>query len=300
MFGRIQELIRREKSPRYKRLSYVLKLVFTLGLLYLILKSIDLQSVIAQAAQLPLISAFCIMGLSVMRHFVQYVNWKAALHLNPGYIFQRRQVLASYVVALALRFVIPGGHGVFGKVFFLKNTSILASVIATTAERLFITWGTWAFAAIAAFFFFPGWNLLLRILLILIAAFLPLWAAVIMSLNNRFKQYLPAYTAQAPKMMLLQIANTLMMYLQYYIILNHLGVISALDTWLSMALTNVANSIPITISGLGLREGFAIHFLESYSFSSEQAVAATLTLFFFHDLIPAVVGAITLFRIKRV
>lgn len=300
MFGRIYELIRSEKSPLFKRLSYVFKLVFTLALLYLIFSRIDLRTAYRQASNLPLLSAFAIMALSLVRHFVQLQNWRCALHLNPGYIFDQRQLLSSYLVALPLRFVIPGGHASFAKIFYLKNTSLLASLIATSAERLFMTWATWTFASLAAFFFFPSLSLIIRIILILFAAFLPLWAALIMKFNARLKQHLPPYGLQAPKMMLLQIANTLLMYLQYYIILNHLGVISALDTWLGMALTNVSNSIPITISGLGLREGFAIHFLEAFNFSSEQAVAATLTLFFFHDLIPAVAGAITLFKAKPV
>ena len=121
-----------------------------------------------------------------------------------------------------------------------------------------------------------------------------------MRMNSSLKAHLPAYSAQASKMMLLQIANTLLMYLQYYIILNQLGVISAIDTWLGMGLTNISNSIPVTISGLGLREGFAIHFLQAFNFSSEQAVAATLSLFLFHDLIPAIFGAVVLFHTKRV
>ncbi|MDD2616571.1 MAG: hypothetical protein PHH74_05255, partial [Candidatus Cloacimonetes bacterium] len=58
-------------------------------------------------------------------------------------------------------------------------------------------------------------------------------------------------------------------------------------------------SIPITVSGLGLREGFAIHFLDSYGFTSEQAVAATLSLFFFQDVVPALVGGVVLLKAKR-
>jgi glycosyltransferase 2 family protein len=67
-----------------------------------------------------------------------------------------------------------------------------------------------------------------------------------------------------------------------------------------MSLTNISNSIPITISGLGLREGFAIHFLKDFGFGAEQAVAATLSVFLMHDVIPALVGAIVLLRARKV
>lgn len=300
MYSRVQQLLKRGKSPRYKSLSYIAKALFTLLLLYLVFSRIDLASALSYAGSLPLLSVLGIFGLSILRHYIQYNNWRCALHLNAGYIYDRRQVRASYLLALPLRFLIPGGHASFAKIFYLKNTSLLASFVSTSAERLFMSWATWTFAAIAAFFFFPGLNIFLRVGLIIIAAFLPLWAALIMRMRPSLRSHLPAYAAQAPKMMLLQIANTLLMYLQYYIILNHLGVISAIDTWLGMGLTNIANSIPITISGLGLREGFAIHFLEVFNFSSEQAVAATLSLFMFHELIPALLGVVVLFRTKRV
>ncbi|MCB5253966.1 MAG: lysylphosphatidylglycerol synthase domain-containing protein [Candidatus Cloacimonadaceae bacterium] len=300
MYSRIHELIKREKSPRYKRLSYIAKALFTLLLLYLIFRRIDLASALSYAGSLPLLSVIGVFALSILRHYIQSNNWRCALHLNAGYIYNRRQVQATYLLALPLRFLIPGGHASFAKVLYLKNTSLLASIVATSAERLFMTWATWTFAAIAAFFFFPELSVYIRMALIVFAAFLPLWAALIMRLRPSLRVHLPAYAAQAPKMMLLQIANTLLMYLQYYIILNHLGVISAIDTWIGMGLTNVSNSIPITISGLGLREGFAIHFLEAFNFSSEQAVAATLSLFVFHELIPALIGSVVLFRSKRV
>ena len=300
MFSRIKELLNRQKSPRYKSLSYIAKALFTLLLLYLIFRRIDLAAAVQSAAKLSLLSIIAVFSITILRHYIQCNNWRHALHLNAGYIYDPRQVRDSYLLALPLRFVLPGGHGAFAKIFYLKNTSILASFVATSAERLFMSWATWTFAAIAAFFFFPDLSIILRLLFILIAAFLPLWTVFIMKMNSSLRPHLPAYAVRAPKMMLLQIANTLLMFLQYYIILNQLGAISAIDTWLGMGLTNLSNSIPITISGLGLREGFAIHFLQAFDFSSEQAVAATLSLFIFHDVIPALIGAVVLFRTKRI
>ncbi|MCK9556558.1 MAG: lysylphosphatidylglycerol synthase domain-containing protein [Candidatus Cloacimonetes bacterium] len=299
MFSRFQSLRKKFEQPLLKKLSYVLRLLFSLGLLYVIFRHIDLPAALIQVAQLPWHIAIIIMALSCIRHYIQINNWRCALHLNPAYEYKRKEVYSSYLLALPLRFVIPGGHASFAKVFYLKNSSLLASVISTTTERLFMTWATWTFAAVAAFYAVPGLSLYLRIGMILFAAFMPLWAALIMQSRQSWRKYLPDYGLQAPRMMLLQIANTLVMYVQYYLILNVLASISAVDTWLSMALTNVSNSIPITISGLGLREGFAIHFLDEYGFTSEQAVAATLSLFFFQDLIPAAVGSVVLLRARR-
>ena len=60
-----------------------------------------------------------------------------------------------------------------------------------------------------------------------------------------------------------------------------------------------SNLIPITYAGLGLREKFAIEVLSKYGISSEIAITASLTVFIFNVLIPAVVGLYYIIRSKR-
>ena len=300
MFGRIQSLKQFFATPGGKILGYVFKLGLSMLILGLIFSRINLDEAGDLVFSMPAVLLLQVFLLSVLRHFVQLNNWRCALHFNPQYRFHRNQLLTSYLVALPLRFLIPGGHASFAKVFYLQNSSKLASLVSTTAERLFMTWATWFFAAIAVLWHYPQMNLSLRIIILVLTAFMPLYAALALWLKPGWRIWHSSYSAQAPKMMLLQVANTLLMYLQYHLLLNHLGSIKYIHTWLGMALTNVSNSIPITISGLGLREGFAIHFLADFGFSAEQAVAATLSLFLFHDVVPAVVGAVVLLKVKRV
>ncbi|HPF09363.1 MAG: lysylphosphatidylglycerol synthase domain-containing protein [Candidatus Cloacimonetes bacterium] len=300
MFERIQELKKKRQTPWGKALGYVFKLGLSVLILALILKRIDPRLASELIFSLPKTLLLQVFLLSCLRHYVQLNNWRFALHLNPLYQCRRRELLASYLVALPLRFLLPGGHASFGKVFFVRNSSRLATLISTTTERLFMTWSTWTFASIAVLWYYPEMNLVLRLAMLIFAALMPLFAALIIFWVPRWRCYHQTYLVQAPKMMLLQVANTLIMYLQYYLVLNQMGVINLTNTWIGISLTNVSNSIPITISGLGLREGFAIHFLKDFSFSAEQAVAATLSVFLVHDVIPAVVGAVVLVRAKKV
>lgn len=300
MFGRIQSLISGKQSPHSKAWGYVFKLSLSILILVLIFRRIDLGLASKLILEMPLLLLVKIFLLSVLRHYIQLNNWRYSLHLNPLYRYRRDELISSYLIALPLRFLIPGGHASFGKIFYIQNSSRVASFISTTAERLFMTWSTWTFAAIALLWHYPDMNLLLRVVILILVAFMPLYAAIVLRAVAKWREYHLPYTAQAPKMMLLQVANTIVMYLQYYLILNQMGAINLINTWIGMALTNVSNSIPITVAGLGLREGFAIHFLRDFSFSAEQAVAATLSLFIFQDLIPALVGAVVLLKAKRV
>lgn len=67
------------------------------------------------------------------------------------------------------------------------------------------------------------------------------------------------YAQQAPKIIAVQVVSMLLSFVQYWLILNCLLPVNFWQTWIRMALTQFSNTIPITISGLGLREGFAIH-----------------------------------------
>ncbi|MFW5628371.1 MAG: lysylphosphatidylglycerol synthase transmembrane domain-containing protein [Candidatus Cloacimonadaceae bacterium] len=284
-------LNKKEKSVVRKRIGFALKLLLTALMLWFVFRRLDPATIRDSVASLPLPLMLGIILISALRHYIQYLNWFCALKMNLGVKFKRKEVMASYLIAQPLRFAIPGGSASFAKIFYLENSSVFASFIATSTERLFLTWATWSFASITYLCLFTTHLLLFRLGLVVLLVFIPLWAAFIISLVPKTKKYLPGYLNQAPKMMLLQIANTLLMYLQYFLLLNRFVKIDAIETWLSMSLTNISNSIPITISGLGLREGFAMHFLADYGFNAEQAVAVTLSLFVFHDVIIALVGA---------
>lgn len=297
MFAKVQSLM---KSRPGKALGYVFKLALSVLILILIFRRIDPARASELIFQMPAVLLMQVFLLSVFRHLVQLNNWRCSLHLNPLYVNKPKELLASYLIALPLRFLLPGGHASFGKIFYISNSSRLASLISTTTERLFMTWSTWTFAAIAAFWYYPGMNLTLRVALVIFCSFMPLFAALIIKAKAKWQPYHVAYVQQAPRMMLLQIANTLLMYLQYHLILSHMSSINFTNSWIGMSLTNISNSIPITISGLGLREGFAIHFLKDFGFGAEQAVAATLSVFLMHDVIPALVGAIVLLRARKV
>ncbi len=297
MLAKVQSLM---KSKPGKALGYVFKLALSLLILILIFSRIDTVQASQLISRIPILLLMQVFLLSVLRHFVQLNNWRCSLHLNPLYVNKPKELLASYLIALPLRFLLPGGHASFGKIFYISNSSRWASLISTTTERLFMTWSTWTFAAIAVFWYYPAMNLALRVALVVFCAFMPLFAALIIKAKATWQPYHLAYVRQAPRMMLLQVANTLLMYLQYHLILSHMGSINLTNTWIGMSLTNISNSIPITISGLGLREGFAIHFLKDFGFGAEQAVAATLSVFLVHDVIPALVGAIVLLRAKKV
>lgn len=303
MPGRIHKLIypssNAAPSGSRKLIAYLLKLGITVFILWRISSRIDLTQALTGIFSLPWQVAALVTAISFIRHAAQYYNWHFALQLNPSYIIAKREIMASYLVALPLRFLIPGGSASFGKIFYLSNSSLMASLAATAAERAFMTWATWSFAALASLYYFVNISLGLRMAALMIIIILPAIAYVVIKWRFQDPAFAQAYKMQAPRMMAMQLVASGMAYLQYWLILNAFGVIGLFQCWMRMALTNFSNSIPVTVAGLGLRESFAIHFLADAGFTAETAVSATLSLFLVQDVIPALIGAAVLLKAKR-
>lgn len=283
-----------------KAVLYFLKLALSAYILWRIAGKIDFGSALQGMLSLPLGLVILLICLSAVRHIAQYHNWLFALSINPAFTKHKREVLQSYLIGLPLRFAVPGGHASIGKIFFISNSSRSASFWSTALERGFMTWGTWTFAALAAVIYYPQIPLWLRVLAVFFCAALPVILYKLLSIKANWRHLQTPYTKQAPRMMGMQISSNLITYLQYWLILSSVLNIGWWQSAIRMALTQFSNSIPITVAGLGLRESFAIHFLKTAGISAEQAVSATLSLFFIQDVLPALVGTWFLIKAKKV
>ncbi len=279
---------------------YVLKAAITVAILYIIFSRFDLRNVFYSIMGLPLWVVLFMIFSTIFKHFTQYKNWKYSLQMNPGYKNVRAEVLSSYLIGIPLRFLIPGGTATYGKMFFVRNTSKLASIASVTSEKFFMTWTTWTFAAWAALFYFTHIPLSIRLFISIACSVFPFVVYYCLSCFKKTSSYRASYAQKAPRIVCLQFLYVFTTLIQLWVILNCFTQVAFFDALVRVALTNFANSIPITVSGLGLREYFAIHFFKSAGVTAEHAVTATLTLFLFHDLIPALIGSIILLKTEKV
>lgn len=280
----------KQSSVLLKRLGYALKLILSVLITWLVFRKINLSEVWEGITAIPPGIALLILLISLIRHYLQYQNWWLALQMNPGFVAKRRDIQCSYLIGNFLRFLLPGGHGTFGKVFFIKNSSKTATAVAVTSERVAQTWSVFLFAALGASYYYLQWYAVYKLLLLgLILAF-PLLFWIPVRLHPAFSEVREGYKRDLPIMLLIQICTNLLTMLQYWLLLGVMLRISYPETVLRMSLVQFSDTIPITISGLGLREGFAVHFLEDAGVSAKQAVTATLGLFVSQDIIPGLVG----------
>jgi hypothetical protein len=88
----------------------------------------------------------------------------------------------------------------------------------------------------------------------------------------------------------------IIMGFQYYLLLNQVDPISLVDTYQTSVYLWSAAMVPVSVSGLGVREGLAVYFFKYYGVSAAHAVATSLFLFTINTIVPALIGVYYIYR----
>lgn len=287
-------------SKSSKTFILILKFIITALILYFIFKKIDFQVLLRDFFSIKIWILLVIIITTVVKLFIQAYNWGKYLKLNSDYMPKKYEVLKSYFVGLALRFLGPGGIGVVGKIYFVNNKK-KATLASIGVERIFLTWKNLFFAAIAAIFYFSNVNLVIKLVVLIAVIFLPyiIYLFSFFTKNENIQSYLINYLRKVPEIMLAQIIFVLITFSQYFILMRNFVDISFFKIMISVPLIHISHIIPLSFNGFGLRETFAIEVFSKYGISPELAVTATFLIFFFNSVIPAMIGLYYIFRIKH-
>jgi glycosyltransferase 2 family protein len=287
-------------SIKNKRLLYLIKIVVTIVILWLIFRKIDFGEVWVTALQIDFYLYILLILITIAKLFTQYKNWEKCLKINVGYIPAKGEIVKSHFIGLALRFLVPGGHASFGKVFFV-NHSKKATAFSIGIERFMLTWSALLFGSWAGFVYYRNYHITLRLLVVLAVFMLPMLIYLASRFLNKkeWKEYFARYIKIVPFITIVQAFHVLLTVLQYYLIVRFFADVNFTDILVGVPLILLANIIPITYAGLGLRETFSIHILSFFSVPAEIAVTASLLIFLLNSVIPAFIGAFFILAAKQ-
>lgn len=281
-----------------KRISFILKILVSLVILTFIYSKVDFPAFWDNITQLSLFTIFILLITSILKHITQGLNWYYALSINPKYKPSSYEIFKSYLIGISLGFVLPGGHATYGKMYFIENSK-KATFVSVLIEKFFQTWGNLFYASIAAIFYFTNIALLLRLSIAFIITFSPLVLLLITYLIPKYRVHIPVLKKVFPKIVLSQMIYIPLTVIQYWIILISFTNITFIQSCISTPLILSSNVIPITFSGLGLREYFSVKVLSQYGTNTTSAVSVALIIFFINIFIPALVGVGYIMQHKR-
>ena len=287
-------------SKSSKTIIIILKVIITALILYFIFKKIQFQQLIHDFVSIKVWIILLIIFTTIIKLLIQAYNWGKYLKLNSDYTPKKYEVLKSYFIGLALRFLGPGGIGVIGKIYFVNNKK-KATLASIGVERVFLTWKNLFFAAFAAIFFFTDINMIIKVIVLIAVIFLPfiIYLFSFFTKNENIQLYLLNYLKKTPGIMLAQIIFVFITFYQYFILLRNFVDINFFKIMISVPLIHISHIIPLSFNGFGLRETFAIEVFSKYGIGPELAVTATFLIFFFNSVVPALIGVYYIFRIKH-
>ncbi len=281
-----------------QRLSFVLKYMIGLVLLGWILWRVDRREMVRMLLSFDFDVLALLLSIAFVNLAVQFYRWKYLIEQHSTQ-YEARDLLPSFFAGFAFRLMLPGGHAEITKIFLLPGQK-RGKVVAFGIEKFFQTYIKLFSVLIALPFVFheyriPLWSL--AIISVIAYLFLPLFFRL--SFMKRFQEKDINYKRVLPGTLLFTVIIFAALIMQYYLLLNDVQSIAFLDTLLSVIFIWGAGLLPITVSGLGVRENLAVFFFAKYGIPAYTAVGVSLLIFFINAIIPAMIGVVFILKKRK-
>ncbi|MCH8124957.1 flippase-like domain-containing protein [candidate division KSB1 bacterium] len=269
-----------------RKLIYFVKVTLGLTLVTWILFLVDHEIFLEYFAQLTFGTILLIGFLSLLSLYIQYLRWKYLLNCNSDH-FAKEDVIPSFLAGFTFRLMLPGGHAEISKIFLLPGKK-KGKVAAFGLEKLVLTFIKLFLILIVLPLTFP--QLTPYCVALLIVLMITILLIPKLRILKRFQEKETNYYTMLSFTLVFSLITFALMAGQYYILLNKVNAISLWPTAHTSIYLWGSGMIPISISGLGVREGLAVFFFNSYGINAAQAVATSLFLFALGSIIPALAG----------
>jgi glycosyltransferase 2 family protein len=283
----------------------------TVILLLLILSVLDPGMLIRSLgeADIPFfLAALALMPLMVL---IKCYRWHLLINRNENIGFT--DAVRSFLAGNALGIITPARVGELGRVAYLpvKNKGRFLGLVIL--DKIFDMLSFVALAVIGSVIVL-GTEMAAILLIMLVASALVLLNLKRISrfvLNNdllsRVKQLKPlaeAMTIGAPAVayyQVLALASACVSILQCYLLVNAFQPADFSTVFFTFPLIILTNIVPVTISGLGVREGAAVLLLSGFGISGTTAFSSAFLIYFIDNFIPSLFGVyfVTTLKLNR-
>ncbi|MBI1745118.1 MAG: flippase-like domain-containing protein [Acidobacteria bacterium] len=250
-----------------------------------------------------------VLALSLAMLFLRAYKWYALLKQSLREV-SFREAWVSFLGGTSLGVLTPARLGELGRLFFLKNHNKARAGEAMIVDRMFDLSVLLIFGALGAL------AVHRRLLAIIVGALTLILLFVIMhpqQLRRLFNGVarVPVVQRWVPQVdisyqniglpmfawqLLITTINCLLDLVSFYFLLTAFEAVSVAPVLYAFPLILLSNLIPLTIGGLGIREGTAMLLLSRHGVSPAAAIDASFLLYFLNTLVPGLAGALWLLK----
>jgi len=276
----------------------LLKLLITVYVLYFIFKKIPVDTLIASFINVRLRYLGAAVLLGFVFTLIKIFKWHLLLRdLIPDISF--RSSIDGYLSGMSLGIITPGRIGEVGRISEIPKEKRLAGVGLVLWDKIFdlfivvflSLWGIWYFVnsgvAITA-------GVLLIALLFILFNTRYLNILLKLPVIKKYPQLLEGLNHLKRRTILTGLTLTLFSYLivifEVLLLVRAFGYNLGREIFISYPLVMLANLIPITVGGLGVREGIAILLLGRFGLPEELAFNSAFLIFLINTALPGFCG----------
>jgi uncharacterized membrane protein YbhN (UPF0104 family) len=274
------------------KIIYFSQIAIGLVLVIWIMMQVDRQKFVDYFVNLSLSNFLLVVILAIVSLFFQFRRWRNLVEQYSMH-FNFKDLLPSFLAGFTFRLIIPGGPAELSKIYLLPGKK-RGKVLAFGMERVFLTFIKLLAILIVFPLTFPQYTIYcsgLLIVLGLVYFFFPRLPAL-KSLQEKDVNYHRVFAINA----FFSSVAFLVMGLQYYLLLNQTTPISLAHSLQTTVYLWSSGLVPISVSGLGVREGLAVYFFRMYDVPAAYAVATSLFLFTINSIFPALSGTYFIYK----
>ncbi len=291
-----------------------LRISITVILLYLVIKIGNPEKIFEAITNIKIGYLLFAIGFTPFFILFRTIKWHYLLNLDSPIKYS--DSARSFLVGWGLALVTPSRVGELSRVFYLKNVNKLRISGLVIADKIFdlatimllsvlviavlvnsTVAITFAIASLIALIALYNLDIVSSILFKL-SSHLPFKDKInelIKSIEILSGRRTPTFCIAMSLMAFLTI------FVQGYLTLISLGnKISFVAVFFSLPIIILANALPITISGIGVREGASAVVLQNFGVPIEVAITFSFLLFVSNNLIPGIVGILLSSYVKGI
>ena len=268
-------------------------------------------------------ASFAPLGLAILLNLVnihlKVIRWDVILRTR-GIVYPRRRAWASFLTSLYVGLLTPGRVGDVLRAHYLRHdlgVPLAEGIASVVVDRLCDLYVLAAFVAVGVVRFAPvlagslafvTWGGVIATVLGPLVLFIPGVAEAVLgrafarfspgSGREDFSRFLAAVRANVGRPLLLTIPLTVatffVNYLQGFLIARAIGLpMTFFDATCLLAIASLLGLLPISVSGVGVRELFFALAFPMLGFSASAGVSFGLLVFFVIYLIIVLVGFVS-------
>ena len=296
-----------------QQITLVIKIGLTIIIFWAILRKINFSQLAGTFSSPDLKFLVFAVGLAVPNFAIKFFKWHFLL--NASHIPTDKWTASkSYLAGLSIGMITPARAGEVSRAFFLEKQYKLQAIGVVLVDKVMDLLGIIAWSLIGARIFLDRPVFIALVLLVLMGIVLlfsskPLYNKLTTflkpnGLGLKIQQILSTLDKLSGRVLFVSIVSTLIMFM-VVLLQCHALVLTFYHqplpfqiTLFAYPLVILANILPITIGGLGVREGVAVFCLSFFGLPPEIAVTATLYLFLINVLGPSLMGYCIILRTR--